>query len=174
MDKSHARTDWSLRPLAPEKRRYALDDVIYLGDIYLRLKTRLEELNRIHWLDDDFSTLAAPATYTADPQQQWQRIRGRQHLKGVQLATLQTLASWRETRAMETNRPKSWIIKDEVLLDLARRTPKNREQLGRIRGLERGTAERQGDALLKLIASTQHLPPEQWPQEKEQRLRLTT
>ena len=174
LDKGHARTDWSLRPLAPEQHRYALDDVIYLGEIYLQLKARLEELGRIQWLDDDFNTLATPATYIVNPQQTWQRIRGRQNLKGAQLAVLQALAAWRETRAIASNKPKNWIIKDEVLLDLARRLPKERKQLERIRGLEKGTAVRHGDDLLKLIAETRQLPSEQWPREKEQRLRLTT
>ena len=78
-----------------EQHRYALDDVIYLGKIYTKLKTKLEKLGRTHWLEDDFKTLTTANTYQIDPQQQWQRIRGRQHLKGVQLAVLQSLASWR-------------------------------------------------------------------------------
>ncbi|HEC15983.1 MAG TPA: ribonuclease D [Sedimenticola sp.] len=173
LEKGQARTDWSLRPLAPEQRRYALDDVIYLGEIYLRLKARLEELGRIRWLDDDFAALAAPASYEIDPTRQWRRIRGHQHLKGVQLAVLQALAAWRENLAMASDRPKNWILKDEVLLELARRMPKDKKQLGRIRGLERGAVERRGDELLGLIAEARRLPAGQWPQEEALRVRPT-
>jgi len=173
LDKSHSRTDWSLRPLAQEQHRYALDDVIYLGKIYTQLKAKLEDLERTHWLDDDFKSLTTPATYQLDPQQQWQRIRGRQHLKGVQLAILQSLASWRETTAIERNKPKGWIIKDDVLLELARRKPSNNTQLSRIRGLEGRTLERHGDILLKLIGDSCALPSEEWPQEKSHRIRLS-
>ncbi len=174
LDKSHSRADWSLRPLPQEQHRYALDDVIYLGRIYLQLKAELEHLGRTHWLEDDFKTLTAPATYQIDPQQQWQRIRGRQHLKGVQLAILQSLASWREEIAMKRNKPKGWIIKDDVLLELARRRPKDKTGLSRTRGLEGHTVERHGETLLKLISDSSKLPAERWPKEKIQRTRLTT
>ncbi len=173
LDKSHSRADWSLRPLPQEQQRYALDDVIYLGRIYLQLKAELEHLGRTHWLEDDFNTLTAPATYQIDPQQQWRRIRGRQHLKGVQLAILQSLASWREERAMKRNKPKGWIIKDDVLLELARRRPKDKTGLSRTRGLEGHIIERHGDTLLKLISDSSKLPAERWPKENIQRIRLT-
>jgi len=174
LDKSHSRTDWSLRPLAQEQHRYALDDVIYLGKIYTKLKTELEKLGRTHWLEDDFKTLTTATTYQIDPQQQWQRIRGRQHLKGVQLAILQSLASWRETTAIERNKPKGWIIKDDVLLELSRRKPRDKAQLARIRGLETHAVERHGNTLLKLINDSCALSSEDWPQESAQRIRLTT
>ena len=174
LDKSHSRTDWSLRPLAQEQHRYALDDVIYLGKIYTKLKTELEKLGRTHWLEDDFKTLTTATTYQIDPQQQWQRIRGRQHLKGVQLAILQSLASWRENTAIERNKPKGWIIKDDVLLELSRRKPRDKAQLARIRGLETHAVERHGNTLLKLINDSCALSSEDWPQESAQRIRLTT
>jgi ribonuclease D len=165
LDKGQVRTDWSRRPLEEEQRRYALDDVIYLGTAYLQLKERLEALGRIDWLAEDFTTLSDPATYKIQPENQWARIRGRQQLKGAQLAILQALAAWREQRAATADKPKGWILKDEVLLDLARRAPKERHQLGRIRGLEPRTQERWGDTLLELITEARQLPPEQWPQE---------
>lgn len=174
LDKGQVRTDWSRRPLEEEQCRYALDDVIYLGKAYLQLKQQLHELGRTEWLSEDFATLTDPTTYEIQPERQWARIRGRQQLKGAQLATLQALAAWREQRASSSNRPKGWILKDEVLLDLARRAPKNLQQLGRIRGLEPRTLERWGDKLLELISKARDLPPEQWPQEKAPPPRLDT
>ncbi len=174
LDKSHSRTDWSLRPLTQEQCRYALDDVIYLGKIFIQLKAKLEELGRTHWLDDDFNTLTTPTTYQIDPQQQWQRIRGRQHLKGVQLAILQSLASWREETAIKRNKPKGWIIKDDVLLELARRKPKDKTQLSHTRGLDGHALEQHSETLLKLISDGSKLPMEEWPKEKVLRTRLTT
>jgi len=173
LDKSHVRTDWSRRPLEEEQYRYALDDVIYLGDAYLKLRDRLQALGRSEWLSGDFAALADPGSYEVTPEQQWQRIRGRQTLKGVQLAVLQALAAWREQRAIAANRPRGWILKDEVLLELARRTPKEQQQLGRIRGLEAKTVERLGAELIDIIAQAKNTPPEKWPAAEEKRLRLT-
>jgi ribonuclease D len=173
LEKDHTRADWSLRPLAPEFLRYALDDVIYLGEVYQRVRGRLQDLGREDWLREDFALLADPATYVADPPAAWKKIKGRQKLKGNQLAILQALAEWRETEAQRVNRPKRWLLRDEVMLDLARHQPRSKDQLQRIRGLEGGTVKRRGEALLQLIELARQLPPEQWPQENRGPPRLS-
>ncbi len=167
LEKGHARTDWSRRPLQQDQLRYALDDVIYLGEIYLKLEASLRKLGRESWLVEDFEMLASPDTYIISPDKAWQRIKGRQYLKGVQLAVLQTLAGWRESEAQRANKPKRWILKDEVLTELSKRQPKDIKQLERIRGLETGTIGHKGDTLLKLISDARQLPKEQWPEEKQ-------
>ncbi len=164
LPKEHSRTDWTRRPLSGEQRRYALDDVIYLGRLYQEMHARLTALGRIEWLGEDFRTLTESGLYRVQPEHMWQRIRGRQRLKGVQLAVLRTLAAWREEEAMKANRPRKWIMKDEVLLDLARRRPASLEKLGHIRGLERGDIKRHGHHLLRLIGEAVALPPEAWPE----------
>jgi ribonuclease D len=173
LEKGHSRTDWSQRPLSQEQLRYALDDVIYLGDIYLNIIERLESLGRDSWLQEDFNALADPTTYSINPNNMWQRIKGNQHLKGVQLAILQKIAAWREQQAEQADRPRRWIMKDEVLIDLARRQPKNIKALERIRGLESGSIKRNGDVLLKLITQAKELPKENWPQAKKRLKSLT-
>ncbi len=174
LEKGHSRTDWSQRPLSKEQLRYALDDVIYLGDIYLHINAKLESLGRDTWLQEDFAELTDPATYTIDPEVMWQRIKGNQHLKGVQLAILQKLTAWRERMAEQSDRPRRWILKDEILVDLARRQPGDAKGLERIRGLEIGVIKRNGDVLLKLISDAKELPREKWPQAKKRTASVTT
>ncbi len=174
LEKGHTRTDWSRRPLHPDQRRYALDDVIFLGEIYQKMHQQLEQKGRSEWLQADFALLADPATYKADTANLWQRVKGCQHLKGAQLAVLRALSSWREEEARRANKPKRWIVKDEVLLELARHQPEEIGQLERVRALEPGTIKRQGTALLKLIAEARQLPREQWPTGKQPPPRLST
>jgi len=174
LEKGHTRTDWSRRPLDDSQLRYALDDVIYLGEIYLKLRDQLAERGRGSWLREDFDLLTSASTYIVAPEMAWQRIKGRQRLKGLQLAVLQTLTAWRENQAISSNRPRRWILKDEVTLELARRQPTELKQLERIRGLESGTLQRQGTTLLKLIAEARRLPKTQWPVEKTPPVRLDT
>ena len=173
LTKGHARTDWSRRPLDEAQLRYAYDDVIYLGEIYEQLSAELDAKKRTHWLDADFHALTDPATYEFKPEEAWSRVKGNQHLKGVELAILQTLAEWRENEARSSDKPKRWILKDEILIDLARRQPKSLETLSRIRGLEPGVVKRRGERLLRMVEEALNRPEATWPKLKRAFVRLT-
>ncbi len=166
LEKGASRTDWSQRPLEQEQIRYALDDVIHLGELYLQQRSALEKMDRLQWLEDDFNRLADPATYQIIPEHCWQRVKGRQHLKGVQMAVLQHLAAWREERAIKRDKPRKWIVKDEILLEMARRMPSDKKQMLKLRGVEERLVERHGDDLLQLIKQARATPQAQWPVEK--------
>ncbi len=166
LEKGASRTDWSQRPLEQEQVRYALDDVIHLGDVYLQQQAALESMERLQWLDDDFNMLADPATYQIDPESCWKRVKGRQHLKGVQMAVLQQLAAWRELQAIKCDKPRKWMVKDEILLEIARRMPSDKTQLLKLRGVEDRLVERHGEDLLRLVKQARAIPKEQWPVEK--------
>lgn len=161
--KDQSRTDWARRPLDQQQIRYALDDVIYLGQAYLAMRAKLSDRARLQWLAADFADLADPASYYPDPRLMWRRIKGRQHLRGRQLAVLQAIAAWREEQARTRDLPRKWVIKDEVLIDLARRMPEGIEDMSRIRGLEPAQIRREGERLLELIAQAGKLPREEWP-----------
>lgn len=163
LDKSQTRTNWCHRPLKPAQIAYAADDVRYLCDVYRLQRSRLEAGNRLAWLADDFAGLCEPDKYQVQPGQAWRRIKGSRNLRGVQLAVLRALAAWREQRASASNRPRKWIVSDDVLLDLARSMPGDKERFQLIRGLEPGLIKRHGDTLLELIATARTEPPEQWP-----------
>ncbi len=167
LDKAHARTDWCHRPLDDAQLHYAADDVRHLREIYLRQRQQLAELGRAQWLQADFDSLVDPARYSNPPATAWLRVKGTNRLRGVQLAVLQSLAAWREQQAQQSNRPRRWIIKDEVLLDLAKQMPTDEARLRRIRGLEDGSVQRHGAGLLKLIGEAKQLPKEEWPTLKE-------
>jgi len=167
LDKAHSRTDWSKRPLDAGQIDYAADDVRYLRDVYHILLKELDEKNRLHWLDDDFASLTNSDTYEPDPAMMWKKIKGAGRLKGVQLAILQKLAEWREARAIESNRPRRWILKDEVMLDLAKLTPETTQKLSVIRGLESGTIQRHGKTLIDIVARAKAIPKTQWPTVKK-------
>jgi len=151
LTKSHTRADWSRRPLAEAELAYAADDVRYLGALYDKLRAALESRSRLAWLDAEVAALTDPATYRPDPATSWKRIRGNQRLKPRELAVLAALAAWRETVAIEVNRPRQWIVRDEILLDLARRQPRDLPALNQIRGIQPGFVERRGTNVLSLI-----------------------
>ena len=53
IDKTSRFTDWSKRPLSGRQITYALDDVIYLAQLYPLLKKRIADDGRTDWLDEE-------------------------------------------------------------------------------------------------------------------------
>ncbi|HHC74483.1 MAG TPA: ribonuclease D, partial [Thiothrix sp.] len=163
LEKSQSRTDWARRPLNDKQVAYALDDVRYLSQIFPLIQQRLIEKNRLSWLDNDFQQLSDAQTYLPDPEQAWKKIRSAQNLKGVQLAILQKMGSWRENEAINKNRPRRWILGDEVLVDMAKQAPKNKSDLSPIRGANSDYLNQYHATWLHLIQQAQQMPPTQWP-----------
>ncbi len=158
LSKTHTRTDWSQRPLSEEQLKYAADDVIYLAKIYQIMLKKLQELGREDWLQEDFEQLMNPDLYDIPPEKAWLKIRGKNKLTGKQLAIIQVLAQWREEVAKKSNKPKNWILRDELILDMAKLQPVTINALSEIRGITDGLVRRSGQKVCQLILKAQDMP----------------
>jgi len=159
LNKAHTRADWSKRPLTDAQIEYAADDVIYLCQIYQIMVQKLTELGRIDWLKHDFAELTNPALYVVAPEKAWFKIRGKNKLTGKQLSIIQTLAQWREKTAQSEDRPKSWLLRDEMLFDLAKLQPETIEELANVRGINERAVNRYGKELCQLISIAKNRAP---------------
>jgi len=137
LDKSSRFTDWSRRPLSEAQIDYAIADVTHLRDIYLHLLERLERSDRLDWLADEMGTLTSPATYEQHPENAWERLRHRAR-KPRDLAVLMELAAWRETEAQSRDVPRSRVLKDDVLIEIAQAAPSNLAALANLRAFPKG------------------------------------
>jgi len=158
LSKTHTRTDWSQRPLSAEQLQYAADDVIYLAKIYRLMVQKLQELGREDWLKEDFEQLMNPELYDLPPENAWLKIRGKNKLTGKQLAIVQVLAEWREQVAKRDDRPKNWILRDELILDMAKLQPTDMHAVAQIRGINDGFVRRNGQKVCQLIKKAQEMP----------------
>jgi ribonuclease D len=159
LNKAHTRADWSKRPLINAEIQYAADDVIYLCRIYQLMLQKLAELGRVDWLERDFAELANPDIYQVKPEQAWLKIRGKNKLTGKQLAIVQTLAEWREKTAQSEDRPKSWLLRDELLFDMAKLQPETLSELAGIRGINERVVNRYGAVLCQLVTAAKNRAP---------------
>ena len=151
LSKSHSRADWTRRPLPSQQLQYAADDVIYLARMYPIMRDKLKQLNRLHWLDSEWQNMTNPDLYEKPLEDIWKRLRGIDKLKGSRLAVAQQLARWREVTARERNLPRNWLLKDDVLLDIAKQTPLSVGELKHIRGLNDGMIKSHGSVIIKNI-----------------------
>lgn len=149
--KTETRTDWSKRPLSHAQLEYAANDVHYLRSVYEALTAELEARGRLAWVQDDCARLTNTALYAADPDEAWRRVRGGADLPPPAQQVLRALAVWRERTAQERDRPRAWIVRDEVLFELARRLPETQQALAAIPGLDEKTIQRHGAAILAAV-----------------------
>jgi len=164
LDKAHTFTNWSARPLSHDQLAYALEDVTFLLAIHDHLHGRLSKLGRLQWVDEEFSRLEGVVGETRrEPQERYQRIRGWDQLKPKSAVVLRELAAWREGEAKRRNVPRSRVIRDEVLLQLARQLPRHQDELRKVRGLHPSEVDRNGESVLAAIRAALALPPSAWP-----------
>jgi ribonuclease D len=152
LDKSSRFTDWSRRPLSDRQLTYAVGDVTHLRDLYPKLRAQLDKSERASWLNEEMAVLTDPATYELHPEQAWKRLKMRIKTPKA-LAVLMELAAWREREAQGQDVPRSRILKDEALYDIASQAPRNIEELGSLRTLHNGFARSaRGRAVLDAVS----------------------
>jgi len=164
IDKSSRFTDWSHRPLTERQLRYAMADVVPLRAVYEKLAARLNKTGRAQWLDEEMGALTDPETYRLDPALAWRRLKLRSNNRRL-LALAQALAAWRETTSQQRDLPRSRVLRDESLLEIAAHTPRNVDDLARSRGLGKGFAEGKfGTEILAVIERVMAMPESQYPE----------
>jgi ribonuclease D len=152
LDKSSRFTDWARRPLSDTQIEYAIGDVTHLRDVYKALTKRLATTNRQSWLDDEMKALTRPEIYEQHPERAWERYKTRAR-KPRDLACLMEIAAWRESEAQARDVPRSRVLKDDVLIELALAAPRTVEALGNLRAFPRGMERsRSGNEILEAIA----------------------
>ena len=170
VDKSSRFTDWARRPLAAAQIEYAIGDVTHLRDVYRALLKRLAATGRQSWLDDEMSALTASEIYEQHPERAWERFRSRAR-KPRDLAVLMEIAAWRESEAQARDVPRSRVLKDDVLIELALAAPRNVEALANLRAFPRGMERsRAGGEILQAIERGLARDPKTLPKiERERR-----
>ena len=136
-DKTHRFTDWSRRPLTEEQMHYALADVTHLREVFAALDADLKKRGRSDWVSEEMEVLTSPKTYDFHPERAWERLRTRVR-KPRELAVLMEVAAWREQEAQGRDVPRSRILKDDAVGDIATHAPTTPEKLAHLRSLPKG------------------------------------
>src|ERR1700716_1152821 len=137
LDKSNRFTDWTRRPLTPAQLKYAVADVTHLRDVYLALSADIAKRGRAEWVDEEMRVLTSPETYRMEPESAWQRLQPRAR-KPKELAVLMEVAAWREREAQARDVPRSRVLKDDAVGDIATHAPTSLERLASLRSLPKG------------------------------------
>lgn len=162
VDSSQTRTDWLRRPLSQDQLTYALEDVDHVIEIWKTQTAWLQKHGRLDWADAEMQRMIDDimADDSAPP---WQRLSGAHKLSRRELAVLQKLADWREQEAAFRNRPLRRILRDDLLIDLAKRKPKTVQQALATRDMNRPEYKRRLDDIVAAIGEALAVPDSELP-----------
>ena len=151
IDKSSQFTDWTRRPLSAKQLHYARGDVTHLREIYVILKEKLEKLDRMRWIEEETAILTDPATFDTAPENAWKRMKLRNSAKPY-LALIAAVSQWREALAQELDKPRSRVLKDDAVQEIAVQKPRNEAAMDRLRAVPKGfSRSTNGRSLIQVI-----------------------
>ena len=157
-------TDWLRRPLSDSQCQYAAVDVEYLLEVHERLVAQLAEASRLVWAEDACEELRTRPTSGSAPDDAWLRLKDARSLRPSARAVAQSVAAWRERRAMRTDVPVRQVLPDLAILGISQRAPSTLKELSQARGVDdrhaRGAiAEEILDAVRSAKGSPAPTPP---------------
>ena len=160
------RTDWRRRPLSEAQLRYALEDVRHLLDLADKLGADLARLGRVEWAEDEFADFLDGIENRTE-EERWRKLSGLHMLNRRGLETARRLSDWRVEDARKANRPLRSVLRDDLLIAIAKRQPANRRDLEALRDFNRPQLLARANDILRVIAEAQEVAPESLPEPAE-------
>ena len=140
LSKSETRSDWLARPLSNRQVNYAEEDVRYSTELMQKILADADVLNRRKWIFEEMLYYEDEAIYKEfDPETEMPRVRGSGALTNQQRNILRALGSWRETEARKRNLPRNFVLSDDAIVSLLKKTPVSAKSIKPCRGLTEKT-----------------------------------
>lgn len=159
---AETRTDWSRRPLTSRQISYALDDVRFVLDVLDTQQEWLDQQGRLSWAEEETGRMIGDMLAERGDDT-WLRLSGVRRLRQKQLLVARELYRWRQSVAEEKNLPLRRILRDDLLIDIAKRQPQSESELLRSREMARANFRRHARAIVDCVRHSLQLPKDEWP-----------
>ncbi len=163
LHKGETRTDWRRRPLSTGQIEYALDDVRYLAEMAGKLQKRLVELREaIGWSrrwPAGNRTSRPPA-----PTSGGGKSRARRACRAAGWPSCARSGGGAKREAHRRNCPPRRVLRDDLIIELAKRRSADPKQIRAVRGMERGDLQRAIPQLAEAVERALAVPDDQCPQ----------
>ncbi len=161
LHKAKTLTDWRKRPLSQSQITYAAEDVRFLPGVRDQLHHRLSKQKRLDWATEEFARFEDPALYEHVEEEKLLRVKGMGSLRDRQLAIARELLTWREGLARRYNRPVRAVLKDHLLVEIAKLELHTSPEIRDLRGINLG--DRDVRSLCETVARAMLSPRDLWP-----------
>jgi len=160
--KHETRTDWRRRPLSKRQVEYAVNDALFLPPLRDAIHSKLSELGRLGWLDDEMESWREEIIHSLS-QERWRRVSGNSGLDARTLAVVRELFHWRDAEARRRNQPARRVLRDDLIVEIARRGSADVKHIQAVRGMERGDLQRRMGEIAAAIQRGLDLPDAECP-----------
>lgn len=165
--KGESRTNWRHRPLSSEQLRYAIQDVTDLQEMHQQLLGMVEKWGRTDWLKQE-TAARQDKVIKHESTENWRRVSGCSGLAARQMEIVRHLWRWRDRRAEELDRPAKRVMRDDLIVELARRGTSNLKRIRSVRGMEwRGYVDLH-EEIAAAIQAALEVPDDQLPRRTRQ------
>ncbi|MES2919454.1 MAG: ribonuclease D [Pseudomonadota bacterium] len=161
--KDESRSDWLQRPLSPGQVTYAALDVKFLPALYEKVRAGLEARKLADWFEADCQLMLDELDYSPDPALLYRDANNAWRLRRQELAVLRALMQWREESARARDLPRTFLIRNASLFELARKQPGTAQALSAIEDMSPRILRKEGEAILAVIEAARRLPEAEWP-----------
>lgn len=169
LTKEETRTNWLKRPLTDDQVRYALDDVRYLRAVRVLLLTRIIGPKIRSWLQEELNLLNNPANYNGfQTIDRYRKTRGASGLSRQELAILKNLSTWREGVAKKIDRPRGHILKDTLLIEIAKAKPTTKTDLKTATSISDKALAKYEKNITAIVITTLKQDSSEYPELKKQ------
>ena len=134
LDKSARFTDWQLRPLSKKQIDYAISDVTHLSAVYNYLLEQMIKKDRLNWIKEEVHKFFDLSIYVTQPTDAWKRIKFFSPNK-ITMSIFKEISQIREELAKNLNVPRNKIMRDDIIIKLAKNPPKDLIEFDGLRGM---------------------------------------
>ena len=166
--KGETRTDWRRRPLSSRQLDYARHDVLHLQRLADRLQERLAQLGRKSWLASEMENWQSQLE-DFERGEQWHRVSGSANLRPRSLAIVRALWRWRRNEAEQRNQPPKRILRDDLIVELARQQTADLQRIRAVRGMNFRGAQKHQQVIAQAIQQALEIPDRECPQRPSRR-----
>ncbi|TQV82977.1 ribonuclease D [Aliikangiella coralliicola] len=151
LSKEETQSDWTQRPLTPTQESYAVNDVLYLPEIFELLSQKISQQKFYQYFVAECDEMCAQVKDLIDFEQDYRLAKEANRLNGMQLVLFKQLFQWREQTGQHDNRTRNHILKDQQMVQVAINKPESKRQLNNIKDIHPRTLRLYGDRIIELI-----------------------
>ena len=120
IDKTEKMTNWKKRPLTENQIKYALNDVIYLNNLYDNLEKKLVKSKKNIYFKEEFKNYLNDIDWEPETDMAWKRIKSINGLGKIAYDAAKIISVWRERKAIDLNLPRNWILSEKEIIEVSK------------------------------------------------------